>query len=88
LFDEKALILLPTSKLGVILKRFQKEADTSFIEAKRSMTTSTTQIPMWFIVLTLLLGWNEILMVLKSPLFFLTLAIVGGGIIFSYIFKR
>lgn len=58
--------------------RFTKEADSTFIEAKRAMTATVTQIPWWFIGLTIVLGWNELMMILRSPLFFLSLALIVG----------
>jgi hypothetical protein len=58
--------------------RFRKEADSTFIEAKRAMTATVTQIPWWFIGLTIALGWNELMAILRSPLFFLSLAMIVG----------
>jgi len=72
------LVLLPPSKLLSLKTRFRKEADSTFIEAKRAMTATVTQIPWWFIGLTIALGWNELMIILRSPLFFLTLTMIAG----------
>lgn len=78
------LILIPPSKFGTMKTRFRKEADSTFIEAKRAMTATVTQIPWWFIGLTIALGWNELMLILRSPLFFLTLAIIASTVYVIY----
>ena len=78
------MILLNSSRLSSLKTRFRKEADSSFIEAKRAMTATVTQIPWWFVALTLALGWNELMAVLRSPLFFLTLAVLASSVYLIY----
>lgn len=41
-----------------------------YIDAKRSVITNVTRIPLYFYVLLLALGWNEIVMIMRNPLYF------------------
>jgi protein SEY1 len=51
-----------------IKERFGREADGMFVEAKRATVASQPIIPPWFIVLTVALGWNEFMTILRNPL--------------------
>jgi hypothetical protein len=70
---------LGASRLQAIRDRFKKEADVLFIEAKRSMVVTTAKIPYWFVTLTVVLGWNEFMAVLRNPVYFTLLLIVLSG---------
>lgn len=59
--------------------RFRREADAYYLEAKRSMVSSISQIPVWIYGVLILLGWNEFIAVLKNPLYFMFLLMMGGG---------
>ena len=78
-FDAKQLTFLSPSKHQTLLAKLRRDGDSAYIEAKRAMSSTTAKIPLWFIGLTVALGWNELIAVLRSPLFFLTLAFLGGG---------
>ncbi|KAH6567563.1 hypothetical protein BASA50_001916 [Batrachochytrium salamandrivorans] len=52
-----------------------READSQFMEAKRSTVATTAKIPPWFIVMTVALGWNELMAVLWNPM--LTMLLLG-----------
>ena len=78
-FDVKKLTLISPARSQALTSRFKRDAETSFVDAKRAMTATIAKIPVWFIVMTVVLGWNEFLAVMRSPLFFLTIAILGGG---------
>lgn len=62
-----------------ITKRFKKQADASYVEAKRSTTQVFSQIPSWVFVALVLLGWNELMTVLRNPLLCLFALMVGAG---------
>lgn len=62
-----------------ITKRFKKQADASYMEAKRSTTQVFSQIPAWFFVILVLLGWNEMMAVLRNPLLFAFCLIASAG---------
>ncbi|KAL9087939.1 MAG: hypothetical protein Q9159_003381 [Coniocarpon cinnabarinum] len=74
--------ILADSKASDLATRFKKTADGVFVEAKRSAIGGMTQIPLYFYVLLVALGWNEIMAVLKNPLYFIMLMFLG---IFAYI---
>ncbi|KAJ3281929.1 Dynamin-like GTPase that mediates homotypic ER fusion [Borealophlyctis nickersoniae] len=78
-FTTDAFILLSPSKLQNLQERFRREADLLFVEAKRSIVTTTAKIPPWFVIMTVMLGWNEFLAVITNPLYFLMLGILAAG---------
>ncbi|KAJ3224344.1 Dynamin-like GTPase that mediates homotypic ER fusion [Clydaea vesicula] len=83
--DEHALVLLSPLKVQKIKGKFAREADTSFIEAKRSLAPTIAKIPTWFVALTVVLGWNEFMAILYNPVYFVSLALflVGGFIVYK-----
>lgn len=70
------------SKRADIESRFKREADALFLDAKRSVVATTAKVPYWVLILILVLGWNEILYVLTSPLT-MVLAVLGGGAFYA-----
>ncbi|KAJ9069361.1 Dynamin-like GTPase that mediates homotypic ER fusion [Entomophthora muscae] len=78
-FDaRRSLTLVSLSKRADIEARFKREADALFLEAKRSIVATTAKVPYWVMVLIFVLGWNEILYVLTSPLT-LVFVVLGGA---------
>ena len=57
---EEETTVLSDAKQQDLTARFKKTADGVYIEAKRSAIGGITQVPFYFYVLLLLLGWNEI----------------------------
>lgn len=79
-FDfEESLIVLSESKQVQLAERFRREADAYFLEAKRSMVSSISQIPVWMYGVIAVLGWNEFIAVLRNPLYFTLLLILGAA---------
>lgn len=76
---EEEMTILPDTKRQDLTVRFKKAADSIYVEAKRSTVSSMTQIPLYFYGLLLALGWNEIVAVLRNPVYFIFLAMVGVG---------
>src|SRR5208282_5782028 len=70
---------LTSTKQADLTTRFKRAADTLYLEAKNSTTSSISQIPAWFYVLLLVLGWNELMAVLRNPILFVLFAIIAGG---------
>lgn len=58
---EEEMTVLSDAKRQDITIRFKKTADGVYVEAKRSAIGGMTQVPVYFYVLLLLLGWNEII---------------------------
>ncbi|KAK4631177.1 hypothetical protein CLAFUW4_03379 [Fulvia fulva] len=64
--------------------RFKKTADGVYVEAKRSAIGGMTQVPLYFYGLLLALGWNEIVAVLRNPIYFIFLILLGAGAYVTY----
>ncbi|KAI9295173.1 root hair defective 3 GTP-binding protein [Neoconidiobolus thromboides FSU 785] len=76
----RSLNVVSHAKINDIEARFKREADALFLEAKRSIVSTTAKVPYWVIGLILVLGWNEIMYVLSTPMSFLFL--IFGGVAF------
>ncbi|KEY66414.1 hypothetical protein S7711_06157 [Stachybotrys chartarum IBT 7711] len=77
---EEEMTVLSESKRQDLVVRFKKTADGVYVEAKRSAIGGVAQVPWYFYVILLVLGWNEIFMVLRNPfLFILVIMLAGGG---------
>ncbi|KAI0843336.1 root hair defective 3 GTP-binding protein [Hypoxylon sp. FL0890] len=81
---EEEMTVLSESKRQDLVVRFKKTADGVYVEAKRSAIGGITQVPLYFYGLLLVLGWNEILAVLRNPILFLMLVIIAGGLYVCY----
>ena len=58
---EEETTILTDAKRQDLTVRFKKAADGVYVEAKRSAIGGMTQVPLYFYVLLLALGWNEIM---------------------------
>ncbi|KMU78571.1 sey1 [Coccidioides immitis RMSCC 3703] len=58
---EEEMTMLSETKRQDLTVRFKKAADGVYVEAKRSAIGGMTQIPVYFYILLLALGWNEII---------------------------
>ena len=76
--------ILSDSKAADLAARFKKTADGVFVEAKRSAIGGVTQVPLYFYGLLLALGWNELVAVLRNPLYFVMLILLGVGAYVTY----
>ncbi len=74
-----SLAVFNESRKVDIGNRFRKEADAYYVEAKRSTVSSISQVPMWMYGVMLLLGWNEIMAVFRSPVYFTFLLLLLGA---------
>ncbi|ERT00165.1 protein SEY1 [Sporothrix schenckii 1099-18] len=81
---EEEMTVLSESKRQDLVIRFKKTADGVYVEAKRGALGGITQVPLYFYGILLMLGWNEILAVLRNPFLFLLLAIFAGGTYVAY----
>ncbi|KAI5306297.1 Dynamin-like GTPase that mediates homotypic ER fusion [Ascosphaera pollenicola] len=72
---EDETTILNESKSQDLIARFRKTADGIFVEAKRSAIGGITQVPLYFYGLLLALGWNEMMAVLRNPIYFILLAL-------------
>ncbi|RKP34552.1 RHD3/Sey1 [Dimargaris cristalligena] len=69
--------LLSPTKQKELAKRFQREADALYLEAKRSVVVTTAKTPYWIIVLMAVLGWNEFITIITSPVYLILLVTFG-----------
>lgn len=74
-FGESLQLLTPAAQAS-LSTRFRRETDAYYTEAKRSMVSSTSQIPYWIYCVLVVLGWNEFVAVIRSPIYF-TLLLLG-----------
>ncbi|KAI7876131.1 RHD3/Sey1 [Mucor mucedo] len=81
-FDfQRSLVILSEAKQIDITNRFKRESDAFYLEAKRSIVSTTDKIPPWVIVMMIVLGWNEFMAILRSPTYII-LAILCGSILY------
>lgn len=81
---EDEMTVLSEGKRQDLAIRFKQAADDVYFEAKRGALGGITQVPMYFYGILLLLGWNELVAILRNPFLFLLLAILGGGTYVAY----
>lgn len=81
---EEEMTVISDPRCADISARFKKTADGIYVEAKRGAIGGVTQVPLYFYGLLLALGWNEIVAVLKNPLYFIMLAVLGAGAYVTY----
>ncbi|KAH6642772.1 RHD3/Sey1 [Boeremia exigua] len=78
------MVILSDTKQSDLLVRFKKTADGVYVEAKRSAIGGMTQVPLYFYGLLLALGWNEIIAVLRNPVYFIFLILAAIGAYVTY----
>nr|POE53319.1 protein sey1 [Quercus suber] len=76
---EEETTVLSDGKSQDLTTRFKKTADGVYVEAKRSAIGGVTQVPLYFYGLLLALGWNELVTVLRNPVYFILLILLGIG---------
>ncbi|KAI0202963.1 RHD3/Sey1 [Astrocystis sublimbata] len=81
---EEEMTVLSEGKRQDLVVRFKKMADGVYVEAKRSAIGGITQVPLYFYGVLLALGWNELVTVLRNPMLFVLLIILGGATYVAY----
>ncbi|KAK5552853.1 Dynamin-like GTPase that mediates homotypic ER fusion [Exophiala xenobiotica] len=81
---EEETTILTEAKRQDLTVRFKKAADGVYVEAKRSAIGGMTQVPLYFYGLLLALGWNEIVAVLRNPVYFIFLILLAVGAYVTY----
>ncbi|KAI8872586.1 membrane organization and biogenesis-related protein [Ramicandelaber brevisporus] len=74
----ESLIVLPAFRKRELTRRFQRESDALFLEAKRSIVSTEARVPYWTMILLAILGWNEFVALLQSPILLVLLLILGS----------
>ncbi|PMD26581.1 root hair defective 3 GTP-binding protein [Hyaloscypha hepaticicola] len=81
---EEEMTILSEAKRQDLVVRFKKTADGVYVEAKRSAIGGVAQVPLYFYGLLLALGWNEIVAVLRNPMYFILLILLGVAAYVTY----
>ncbi|KFY48250.1 hypothetical protein V495_01494 [Pseudogymnoascus sp. VKM F-4514 (FW-929)] len=81
---EEEMTVLSEAKRQDLVVRFKKMADGVYVEAKRSAIGGVTQVPLYFWALMVALGWNEIVAVIRNPIYFIFLILAGVGAYVTY----
>lgn len=79
---DREIILLSDGDRAEVKAAMKKEAGMLYLDAKRSLTSSSQSIPIWIIILLFILGWNEFVMIISSP-FYLFIALLIISMIFT-----
>lgn len=72
----QTLVVFSEARKAEIGTRFRKEADALYVEAKRSTVSSIAQVPLWMYGVLAVLGWNEFMAVISSPVYFAFLLVL------------
>lgn len=83
--DKRFAEIISEKDKADVLSKFKKEIDAKFVETKRSIIQHVTQIPYYIYLVILVLGWNEFMAVLRNPIFFTLLLMVGAGLYVLYL---
>ncbi|CAA9963776.1 hypothetical protein CFE70_007579 [Pyrenophora teres f. teres 0-1] len=81
---EDEMTILSDGKQADLLIRFKKTADGVYVEAKRGAIGGLSQIPFWLYPAMLALGWNEIVAVLRNPIYFIFLILLAVAAYVTY----
>ncbi|KAL3427614.1 protein sey1 [Phlyctema vagabunda] len=81
---EEEMTILSEAKRQDLVVRFKKTADGVYVEAKRSAIGGVAQVPLYFYGLLFALGWNEIVAVLRNPVYFVFLILSAVGAYVTY----
>ncbi|KAK5101207.1 Dynamin-like GTPase that mediates homotypic ER fusion [Lithohypha guttulata] len=76
---EEETTMLSETKRQDLTVRFKKAAEGVFVEAKRSTVSGMQSVPLYFYAILLALGWNELVAVLRNPVYFIFLAMLGAA---------
>lgn len=61
------------------ISALKKGAESIYLDAKRMQAYGSSGIPAWIIILLIILGWNEFVAIISSPLYLmLALTLISG----------
>ncbi|KAJ1660408.1 Dynamin-like GTPase that mediates homotypic ER fusion [Dispira simplex] len=73
----ESLEIFSSGRQRDVINRFKREADAMYLEAKRSVVATTARTPYWVIIMLIMLGWNEFVTVITSPIYLILLITFG-----------
>lgn len=62
----------------------RKDAEVMFLDAKRALVSGTGPIPIWVIILLVVLGWNEFVAIVSSPIYLLLTLIIISSLFIAH----
>lgn len=74
--EDDEVTLIKTNDQADLATRLNENFASLYIDAKRSIVSTVASIPLFMYGLLLVLGWNELMALLRNPLYFLTIAFV------------
>ncbi|OUM62919.1 hypothetical protein PIROE2DRAFT_20736 [Piromyces sp. E2] len=75
--QKEDLNIIDEERSKKILSKFLREVELQYIDAKRSVVRTTSKVPPWFILLTMILGYNEFISIIKNPLYLIGIVLIG-----------
>jgi len=83
--EKQDLTIIDDERSKKLLAKFLREIELQYIDAKRSVVRTTSKVPAWFIILTMILGYNEFISVIKNPIYLLVAVISGVSFYALYV---
>ncbi|KAK3807778.1 MAG: root hair defective 3 GTP-binding protein [Benniella sp.] len=81
-FDfDQSLHVLSETRQQELATQFKRKVDASYVEAKRSVVATQAKIPHWIAVALILLGWNEFMTVITTPLYLSATLMIGAPLL-------
>lgn len=68
------LVLVPAGKLAVLLRHVGHICEGKFMDVKGRIVSNRKGLPLWAMIAIVLLGWNEVMIILRNPLYLIICA--------------
>lgn len=84
--EAKNPVIFDSNQRQALREQLRRQAGAAYSEAKRAQEAAkiTTKVPVWLFGVLLLLGWNEIMMVLRNPVLLILTVLITPVIYMSY----
>lgn len=76
--------ILTDRQFSELSESLKKDFNMIYLDTKRSLVSQQTKIPVWIYVLLVVLGWNEFVSILSSPLYLTAFLLVVAGFIVTH----
>jgi len=83
--QKEDLTIIDGERSKKILNKFLRDIELQYIDAKRSVVRTTSKVPPWFIILTMVLGYNEFVSIIKNPIYLIGIVLIGVIIYALYV---
>lgn len=84
--DVSQPVLIPPHAQEDLREKLKRQAGAVFMEAKRAQEAAkiTTKVPVWIFIVLVILGWNELMAVLRNPLLLLMTVLIAPVLYMGY----